>query len=44
MATSSMAIAAPNSQFTTMRIRSAAYAIGSAVDDETALDMMCVLI
>src|SRR5438132_912341 len=38
MTTSRARIAAPISQFTTMRIRSAAYAIGSAADDEAGLD------
>ena len=40
MATSRVAIAAPPSQFTTMRIRSTTYAIGSAADDEAGLDMI----
>src|SRR5438132_14025283 len=38
MTTSRARIAAPISQFTTMRIRSATYAIGSAADDEAGLD------
>src|SRR5947208_2123392 len=40
MTTSRARIAAPISQFTTMRIRSATYAIGSAADDEARLDMI----
>jgi hypothetical protein len=33
-------IAAPDSQFKTMSIRSMTYAIGSAADDEVGLDMI----
>src|SRR5205809_6817358 len=38
--TSRARIAAPISQFMTMRIRSTTYAIGSAADDEAGLDMI----
>ena len=37
--TSRARIAAPVSQFTTMRIRRTTYAIGSAADDDVGLDM-----
>src|SRR5438309_6076643 len=40
MTTSRARIAAPISQFTTMRIRSTTYAIGSAADDEVGFDMI----
>src|SRR5436309_14026013 len=40
MTTSRARIATPPSQFTTMRIRSMTYAIGSAADDEAWLDMI----
>ena len=40
MTNSRARIAAPISQFTTMRIRSTTYAIGSAADDEAGLDMI----
>ena len=40
MANSRARIAAANSQFTTMRIRSTTCAIGSAADDEAGLDMI----
>src|SRR6266404_6915870 len=40
MTTSRARIAAPPSQFTTMRIRSTTCAIGSAADDESGLDMI----
>lgn len=40
MATSRVTIATPDSQFTTMRIRSMTYAIGSAADDEIGFDMI----
>src|SRR5262249_25383495 len=40
IATSRARIAAPISQFTTMRIRSTTYAIGSAADDEAGVDMI----
>ena len=40
MATSRVKIAAPDSQFKTMSIRSMTYAIGSAADDEVGLDMI----
>jgi hypothetical protein len=40
MATSRTTIAVPDSQLTTMRIRSTAYAMGSAADDEACLDMI----
>src|SRR5438105_14930477 len=40
MTTSRARIAAPNSQFTTMRIRSTTYAMGSAADDEAGRDMI----
>src|SRR5436853_5597037 len=33
-------IAAPDSQFTMMRMRSTTYAIGSAADEETRFDMI----
>ena len=46
LTTSSARIAAPPSQFRTMRMRSTTCAIGSAADDETGLDMNapCVII
>src|SRR5215472_14344229 len=44
MTTSRARIAAPISQFTTMRIRSTAYAIGSAADDEAGVDMIHLLL
>src|SRR5262249_53880412 len=40
MTTSRARITAPISQFTTMRIRSTTYAIGSAADDEAGVDMI----
>ena len=40
MTTSRARIAAPISQFTTMRMRSTTYAIGSAADDEAGVDMI----
>src|SRR5262249_57542020 len=40
MTTSRARIAAPISQFTTMRIRSTTDAIGSAADDEAGVDMI----
>ena len=40
VATSRAAIATPDSQLTTMSIRNATYAIGSAADDEVGLDMI----
>jgi hypothetical protein len=40
MATSSAKIAAPDSQFRTIRMRSTMCAIGSAADDEAGLDMV----
>src|SRR5688572_33280644 len=40
MTTSRARIAAPPSQFTTMRMRSRTYAIGSAADDEIGFDMI----
>jgi hypothetical protein len=40
IATSNARIAAPNTQFMTMRIRSTKNAIGSAADDEAGLDMI----
>src|SRR5947207_13244129 len=40
MTTRRARIAVPNSQFTTMRMRSTTYAIGSAADDEAGLDMI----
>src|SRR6266550_3422825 len=40
MTTSRARIAAPNSQLTTMRLRSTTYAIGSAGDDEAGLNMI----
>src|SRR5262245_43712292 len=44
MTTSRASIATPPSQFTTMRIRSTMYAIGSAADDEARFDMIHLLI
>src|SRR5207245_6778806 len=44
MTTSRARIAAPISQFMTMRIRSTTYAIGSAADDEAGLDMIHYLL
>src|SRR5947207_14797547 len=40
MTTRRARIAAPDSQFTTMRMRSTTYAIGSAADDETRFGMI----